>query len=78
MFLSVFLSKSQTASIIGYTVAVWLTMIACVLNLTIYGIPNKMDNFLYLIPSFSFTRVIYLMAKRCGYGYCVNGFHDID
>lgn len=53
-------------------------MIACLLNLTIYGIPNKMDNFLYLIPSFSFARVIYLMAKRCGYGYCVNGFHDID
>ena len=78
MFLSVFLSKSQTASIIGYTAAVWVTMVACVLNLTIYGIPNKMDNFLYIIPSFSFSRVIYLMAKRCGYGYCVRGFHDID
>ena len=53
-------------------------MIASVLNLVIYGIPNKMDNYLYVIPVFAFTRVIYLMSKRCGFGYCVKGFHDID
>jgi hypothetical protein len=53
-------------------------MIACVLNLIIYGIPNKMDHFLYTIPSFAFTRVIYLMSKRCSFGYCIKGFHDID
>ena len=37
-----------------------------------------MDHFLYVVPAFSFTRVIYLISKRCGYGYCVQGFHDID
>lgn len=35
-FVSVFLNKSQTASIVGYTIAVWFTTVACAFNLTIY------------------------------------------
>jgi len=38
--LSVFLSKAQSASILGYTLSIWLTTIAVSLNATIYSSPN--------------------------------------
>lgn len=77
-FVSVFLNKSQTATIVGYTIAVWFTTVACAFNITIYSAPNEMDWFLMAIPSFTFSRLIYLVATKCGYDHCMNGFSDMN
>lgn len=77
-FVSVFLNKSQTATIVGYTIAVWFTTVASSFNLTIYNEPNVMDWFLYVLPSFTFSRLIYFVSIRCGYVYCLSGFHDFN
>ncbi len=76
--LSVFLQKSQTATIVGYSVAVWFTTIACAFNLTIYQLPTEMDWFLTPVPSFTFCRLIYIMCIRCGYTHCILGFHEMS
>jgi hypothetical protein len=76
--ISVFLSNSQTASIVGYTVAVWLTTVAGTLNLTIYSTPNKLEWVFYLLPPFSFSRMIYFISVRCGYDHCLQGFHELN
>jgi ABC-type multidrug transport system fused ATPase/permease subunit len=77
-FISVFLAKSQTASIVGYTVAVWFTTVASTFNLTIYSPPNQMDWFLYPIPTFTFSRLIYYVSTKCGNEHCVKGFYEFN
>ena len=77
-FVSVFLSKSQTATIIGYTIAVWLTTIAGCFNITVYSPPNHMDWFLFLLPSFTFSRLMYFLSIKCGYENCVADFSQMD
>ena len=75
--ISVFLSKSQTATIVGYSAAVWFTTVACAFNMTVYSIPNEMDWFLLPIPAFSFSRLIYIIAERCGFDHCMYSFDDV-
>lgn len=77
-FVSVFLSKSQTATIVGYTIAVWFTTVACAFNLTIYSAPNEMDWFLMPLPSFTFSRLMYFVSMKCGYEHCMNGFNEMS
>ena len=77
-FISVFLSKSQTASIVGYTVAVWLTTVASTFNITIYSTPNKLEWIFHLMPQFSFSRMIYFISIRCGYDHCLQGFYEFN
>ena len=77
-FASVFLSKTKTATIIGYTIAVWFTTIAGVFNLTVYASPAKMDWYLYIIPSFTFSRLMYYCSYECGYEHCITKFTDMN
>jgi len=77
-FLSVFLNKSQTATIVGYAVAVWFTVVASTFNLTVYSPPNEMDWFMYFLPPFTFSRLIYLISTKCGYEHCISGFKDFN
>ena len=69
--ISVLLSKSQTASIIGYAVSIWFTTIAVCLNVTVYSPPYEMDWYFYLIPNFTFCRCIYIIGTSCAYDNCV-------
>lgn len=71
-FVSVFLNKAQSASIIGYSLSIWLMTVAAVCNGSIYNLPIRMDWFLYPIPAFTFTRCIYIMCVECGYFNCVS------
>jgi hypothetical protein len=60
--LSVFLNKAETATIVGYAVAIWTTTIAVMLNMTVYAPPNNLDYAFYLIPNFTFARLYYHMC----------------
>lgn len=76
-FISVFLNKSQTASLIGYTLSIWFTTIAVVLNFSIYSSPNKMGWFLYPLPTFTFSRLIYYIATECAFDNCISSLSTI-
>mmetsp|Transcript_30150 Transcript_30150/g.29445 ORF Transcript_30150/g.29445 Transcript_30150/m.29445 type:complete len:447 (+) Transcript_30150:387-1727(+) len=77
IFLSVFIQKSQSASVIGYSLSIWLMTIASVLNLTVYSPPMTMDWFLYFFPTFTFCRSIYLLCLECAYYNCVGSIASI-
>ena len=47
-------------------------------NLTQYYPPNVLSWPNYLVPTFLFTRVIFLLALRCGVNACVYYPHEID
>ncbi len=70
--LSVFVNKSQTATIVGYSFAVWFSIVSSIFNITIYSKPNVLDWFLYPIPSFTFSRIMYHIARSCGYERCLS------
>lgn len=76
--LSVFVNKSQTATIVGYTFAVWFSTVAGIFNITIYSKPNVLDWFLYPIPTFTFSRLMYHIARSCGYESCISSFSDMN
>jgi hypothetical protein len=69
-FASVFLNDSQTASIIGYTLSIWTSIIASSLNATIFQLPHTMSAKIYPFPMFPFCRVMYLLTQQCAYGAC--------
>ena len=75
--LSVFLNKAETATIVGYAVAIWTTTIAVVLNVTVYAPPNNMDLIFYLVPNFTFARTYFHMSSQCAYTACIYNFYDL-
>ncbi len=75
--ISIFLSKSQTAQIIGYSVGIWMTTMASVMNLTVFS-NGDMDPILYPLPTFSFARLMYFMAARCRNGRCIAEWSDLE
>jgi hypothetical protein len=78
-FVSVFLNNSQTASLVGYGLAIWVSIISNTLNITAYGYPKYMPSWLTIIPNFPFSRSIYLMSHKCSYrGGCYEEFSEIQ
>jgi hypothetical protein len=78
-FISVFLNNTQTASLVGYGLAIWVSIIANTLNVTIYQFPKTQNPFLRIIPNFPFSRAIYLMAHKCSNrGGCFEEFNQLD
>ena len=54
-----------------------ITTIAVSFNIFFYPPPNHMDWFLYFIPNFTFSRLIFFMSYKCGYENCLTSFFDI-
>ena len=73
-FFSAFLQMAQTASIIGYLLSIWVTLVAVSLNLTLFGWPNPMVWYLHLYPTFSFVRFFYIFAYHCAFETCLSSF----
>jgi len=48
------------------------------MNLTVWSIPQKMEWFGYLLPSFPYIRMFYNMALDCAYNTCYENFSQID
>jgi hypothetical protein len=69
-FFSVFLNSSQTASIIGYSLSIWIATFATTMNVSIYTWPARMSWWLYPFPTFPFCRIMYHMAMDCAYIGC--------
>jgi len=77
-FFSVFINNSQTASIIGYTMSIWACTIAFTMNVTIWCDPYKMGGFAYLMPTFPYMRLFYVMGLNCAYGGCYSDWRTLD
>lgn len=75
-FISVFLNKSQSASIIGYSLSIWLMSVAAICNISLYLYPAEMDWVLYPLPTFTFCRCIYILCIQCSYFSCIGSFTD--
>ena len=65
VFFQTFLSKSRSANIIGYVIAIWTMMIASTLSVGVYQYPSQFPAWLQAIPPMAFNRLFYLMLIQC-------------
>ena len=77
-FYQAFLSNARSATIIGYMVSLWTTIIASSLNFSIYDLPEKFPIPLLMYPTFALCRVFYYMTLRCGFERCIDNLSDVN
>ena len=77
-FFQSFLSNGRTTSIIGYMLALWLTLTCASLNLSVFVLPKEAPYILNIFPSFAICRIFFYMSCYCGYSSCINDFKNAD
>jgi hypothetical protein len=70
VFFQTFLNKSRSATIIGYLISIWTSMIGATLSIGIYQYPRPFPMWLRCFAFFGFPRIIYLMLSGCSDGEC--------
>ena len=78
MFLQVFVSSSRAANIIGYLVAIWTNLIGATISIALFQYPMQQPFGFSIWPTFSFTRLFYLLFTYCSMDKCVNSFGALD
>lgn len=63
--LSLFISSSKSASIIGYLVSIMSTILGLVLCTAVYPFPTEMPNWMIIYPPFALCRAVYLIGFAC-------------
>ena len=77
-FFQAFLSNGRTTSIIGYMIALWLTLTCACLNLALFVIPTEAPYILNIFPTFAICRIFFYMASYCGYESCIGDFKNVN
>jgi len=78
MFLQVFVSSSRAANIIGYLVAIWTNLVGATISVAMFQFPITQPIGFSIWPTFSFTRIFYLLFTYCSMDKCVNHFGALD
>lgn len=52
---------------VGYAMSFVITTMAVTTNMVFYTLPNWMDWFFFIIPNFTFSRLLFYMSYKCGY-----------
>jgi hypothetical protein len=77
-FFQTFLSKAQSANIIGYVIAIWTMMISSTLNVGVYQVPSEFPGWLQALPPSAFNRLFYLMLSECSDAHCYGSINLIN
>jgi hypothetical protein len=76
VFFQTFLSRSRSATIIGYLISIWTSMISTTLSIAVYQYPRSFPIGMRCFAFFGFPRIIYLMLMGCNDNNCYgNVFH---
>ena len=77
-FFQAFLSNGRTTSIIGYMIALWVTLVCACLNLALFVLPTEAPYILNILPSFALCRIFFYMTSYCGYETCISDFEYVN
>lgn len=75
-FLSVFIHKASTASIVGYGAGIYAMIMASILQAIVYNPPFTLPFYYHLIPQFTFTRAILYFATECREASCYQSISE--
>ena len=64
-FVQIFISNSKTATIVGYLLSIFSTIIGGAVTTAIFPLPMRMPIYLLMYPPFALGRIIYYMGWSC-------------
>lgn len=70
LFFQVFLNKARSATIIGYLLSIWTSLISVTFNVAVYPDPYTVPYGMRMYPPFGFARIIYVLSMACSNGAC--------
>jgi ABC-type multidrug transport system ATPase subunit len=76
-FFQNFLAKARTATIAGYLLSIWQTIIAITFNVGVYPDPKELPYGMRMYPPFAFCRLIYDMSIGCSNYSCYAHFSSL-
>ena len=76
LFISSFVKKSSSATLVGYTISIFLILFLALLSLFLFPSPSYMPWFTYAIPQTSVVRFFYIGISRCIDSDCITGLGD--
>jgi len=77
-FFQAFINNARSATIVGYMLSLWTTLIAVSLNFSIYDLPQSYPLWLLCYPTFSLCRIFYYMTYKCGYDKCIDSLDNLS
>ena len=72
VFFQVFVSKARVATIVGYLLSVWISVMALTVNMVVYPDPYEVPFYIYMWTPLAFSRSIYLLSMSCSTNGCIN------
>lgn len=61
----VFINNSKTATIVGYILSIFSTIIGLTISTLIYPYPTKVPTYVLLYPPFSLSRIVFHIGMAC-------------
>lgn len=77
LLMSSFISKSSTATLVGYTVSIFLILFISMMSQFMFASPGNLPWLIYMIPQGSFVRFFYLGISKCVNGECISSLKVI-
>jgi hypothetical protein len=74
----IFLKNSKSASIIGYILSIFSTLVGETISMGVYPDPLRMPFVLLLYPPFSLCRIIYIMGIACSSTGCYSSLESLN
>lgn len=64
-FVQIFITNSKTATIVGYLLSIFSTLIGGVISTFIFPIPMELPFYLLIYPPFALSRIVYYIGWSC-------------
>lgn len=78
-FMQIFINSSKAATIIGYLLSIFSTMVGQAICTAIYPSPSRLPSYLLMYPPFALSRGIYLIGFSCANNSaCFQNISHID
>lgn len=77
-FVQIFISNGKSATIIGYLLSIFSTLVGEVIAVFIYAYPLQVPTLMLFYPPFSLCRIIYLMGLACSTTGCYSSVFNSD
>lgn len=78
-FVQVFIDNSKTATIVGYVLSIFSTLVGIAISTVIFPYPFTLPFYLMIYPPFALNRIVYHLGLACADSReCYKSFVDLD
>lgn len=77
-FIQIFIYNGKSATIVGYVLSVFSTLVGETVAIAVYSDPMKMPFLLLFYPPFALCRLIYMMGIACSSTGCYSSIFHIN